>query len=280
MSIKSLKKIIINCLILCLIPTLVFAYTEKEQEPNDTFANANKINTSCDYTGSIGLPSTQESEPNNWFNTATGPISPGTTLLGSISSNDNSDYFYFDVEEEGIIKIDVHNMRNIGMNWKVYKESNLNNCSAYALTSGEFLSGSFNAQPGRYYLVVYRYSGDTIGCYGLKINGSIASAVDIDTYKIVPTEFTNPIAPGDPGVEYCIVNIELSIADSANDFDLYLYNDDGSFIRKFTSPGNDSIQFTAYSGRYEAYYIQVVPKFGLGNYDLNIHRELPPPVPR
>ncbi|MCS4468179.1 hypothetical protein JTS96_05055 [Clostridium botulinum] len=62
----------------------------------------------------------------------------------------------------------LNNLNNLGLAWNLYKESDLNNYIAYGSVSGNTIQGKCNVTPGKYYLYVYKYSGDN-GNYSLTI---------------------------------------------------------------------------------------------------------------
>ncbi|SFD59323.1 microbial collagenase [Bacillus sp. 491mf] len=104
---------------------------------------------------------TVEKEPNNEFNTAN-PLSLNMLLRGSLSDQDQVDRFVIDVKDPKDLQITVTNEQNIGLNWVLYSESDLNNYAAYPTKrDGNKLLGNYNAKPGKYYLSVYKYGGGT-----------------------------------------------------------------------------------------------------------------------
>ncbi len=115
-------------------------------------------------------------EPNDTFETANGPILSNTIAKGTLDGSNEKDIFYFDVASEGKIDITVNNENAIGMNWKLYSESNHNNHVAYPTNSDNGkLTGSYDASSaGRYYLVVYKYSGSS-GSYTADVKGPLPS---------------------------------------------------------------------------------------------------------
>ena len=109
-----------------------------------------------------------EKEPNNEFNTAN-PLSLNTLLRGSLSDQDQVDRFVIDVKDPKDLQITVTNEQNIGLNWVLYSESDLNNYVAYATKrDGNKLLGNYYANPGKYYLSVYKYGGGT-GSYIIEV---------------------------------------------------------------------------------------------------------------
>ncbi|QWI73015.1 collagenase (plasmid) [Bacillus mycoides] len=102
-----------------------------------------------------------EKEPNDSFNTANS-LSLNKLLRGSLNDQDQVDRFVMDVKEAKDLKITVTNEQNLGLNWVLYHESDLNNYAAYATKyKGNKLLGNYYAKPGKYYLVVYKYGGGT-----------------------------------------------------------------------------------------------------------------------
>ncbi|SDZ26330.1 collagenase ColA [Bacillus sp. 166amftsu] len=111
---------------------------------------------------------TVEKEPNNEFNTAN-PLSLNTVLRGSLSDQDQADRFVIDVKDPKDLQITVTNEQNIGLNWVLYSESDLNNYAAYPTKrDGNKLLGNYNAKPGKYYLSVYK-SGGGSGNYTVEV---------------------------------------------------------------------------------------------------------------
>ncbi|MEH7460061.1 collagenase ColA [Bacillus sp. JJ1127] len=109
-----------------------------------------------------------EKEPNNTFDTAN-PLSLNTLLRGSLSDQDQVDRFVIDVKTAKDLQITVTNEQNLGMNWVLYSESDLNNYAAYTTKrDGNKLLGNYYANPGKYYLSVYKYGGGT-GSYTIEV---------------------------------------------------------------------------------------------------------------
>ncbi|PEA06988.1 collagenase [Bacillus cereus] len=100
-----------------------------------------------------------EKEPNNSFDTAN-PLLLNTILRGNLSDQDQVDRFVIDVKDPKDLQITVTNEQNLGLNWVLYSESDLNNYVTYATKhDGNKLLGNYNAKPGKYYLSVYKYGG-------------------------------------------------------------------------------------------------------------------------
>ncbi|PHE85551.1 collagenase ColA [Bacillus pseudomycoides] len=109
-----------------------------------------------------------EKEPNNSFDTAN-PLSLNTLLRGSLNNQDQIDRFVIDIREAKDLQITVTNEQNLGLNWVLYHESDLNNYVTYATKyEGNKLLGSYYANPGKYYLSVYKYGSGT-GNYTIEV---------------------------------------------------------------------------------------------------------------
>ncbi|PHC37011.1 collagenase [Bacillus pseudomycoides] len=109
-----------------------------------------------------------EKEPNNSFDTAN-PLSLNTLLRGSLNNQDQVDRFVIDIREAKDLQITVTNEQNLGLNWVLYQESDLNNYVTYATKyEGNKLLGSYYTNPGKYYLSVYKYGSGT-GNYTIEV---------------------------------------------------------------------------------------------------------------
>lgn len=104
-----------------------------------------------------------ETEPNNGFATANGPIRSGTTYFGNFSlTTDQDDLFYFILPENGNIQVELTKIPG-GRNYDLYLYKTVPNVtlvgySAAFSNSNESISGSFTA--GKYFVVVRRISGE------------------------------------------------------------------------------------------------------------------------
>ncbi|MEW8957317.1 PKD domain-containing protein [Clostridium sp.] len=119
---------------------------------------------------------TIESEPNDSFNNANGGVFSGEAISASFTKGDSSDIFYFDVEKEGEVTIDVKNPNNLGVNWLLFKEGDLNNYISYASKEGDSLINKVNLSPGRYYVNIYSYDRNKLGDYTLTITGGLKTS--------------------------------------------------------------------------------------------------------
>ncbi|QUH27611.1 immune inhibitor A domain-containing protein [Vallitalea guaymasensis] len=115
---------------------------------------------------------TNETEPNNTFSDANGPIGNNQMVSASYIDGDNADYYNFDVLSHDTIKITVTGDGNMGFNWLLFKESDQSNYVDYPDTGGNILEGSYEAVPGKYYLKVYKHTGNS-GTYTVNIDGAL-----------------------------------------------------------------------------------------------------------
>lgn len=114
-----------------------------------------------------------EKESNNEYKEANKIAKSNMLVKGSLSKDDYSDKYYFDVDKAGNVKINVNNLNSIGMSWILLKEDNLNNYVLYANEKdGTLLKGEKILEPGRYYLTVYNYDNKS-GDYTVNIKGEL-----------------------------------------------------------------------------------------------------------
>nr|WP_257787409.1 pre-peptidase C-terminal domain-containing protein [Clostridium botulinum] len=76
--------------------------------------------------------------------------------------------YSFDIKEAKDLNIKLNNLNNLGLAWNLYKKSDLNNYIAYESVLSNTMIGKYNVTPGKYYLYVYKYSGNN-GNYSLTI---------------------------------------------------------------------------------------------------------------
>ncbi|MBE1556680.1 collagenase [Sporosarcina limicola] len=109
-----------------------------------------------------------ESEPNNSFETAN-KLKLNKILRGNFNADDYTDIFEIDVTKAGDLQITVMNENNIGMSWGLYSEKDSTNYLAYPQQISNELVGNYQAySPGKYYLVIYKYSGES-GNYSVQV---------------------------------------------------------------------------------------------------------------
>ena len=109
-----------------------------------------------------------EKEPNNSFDTAN-PLSLNALLRGNLNDQDQVDRFAIDIKEAKDLQITVTNEQNLGLNWVLYHESDLNNYAAYATKyEGNKLLEIIMRSQGNIILSVYKYGGGT-GNYTIEV---------------------------------------------------------------------------------------------------------------
>ncbi|WP_251861711.1 collagenase [Clostridium sp. Marseille-Q2269] len=133
--------------------------------------STNKINYKLNIDGNIDNAPLKndihEKENNDSFKSAN-KIVLDAPVLGGLSANDVQDTYSFDVSEAKDLDIKLNNLNNLGLTWTLYSESNLNNYIAYGSKSGNTIIGKSHVTPGKYYLCVYKYSGNS-GNYSFTI---------------------------------------------------------------------------------------------------------------
>lgn len=95
----------------------------------------------------------KEAEPNNSFETANS-ITLGNVVTGSLSKEDTIDVFAFEVKYPKTIDIVLDNLDGNGINWLLYKSTDLNNYIAYPNVENNLLKNSYNADAGLYYIYI------------------------------------------------------------------------------------------------------------------------------
>ncbi len=118
-------------------------------------------------------PITAETESNNTSGTANGPVGTGIAVTGNISSSSDVDYFYFDVGTGGNINISLSIGSSADLDWFLYNSSLTEVARGYSTANPE--AGSYNAAPGRYYLMVDGYLS-AVSAYTLTVSGGLANA--------------------------------------------------------------------------------------------------------
>lgn len=224
-------------------------------------------------------PSTnKEAEPNDSYNNAN-PYKVSNTLVQGTITDKDKDIFAFEVSEDGNVDISLLNYDNKGMNWLVYKVSDTNNYVAYPQTSGQELKGSFKAQKGKYYLVIYGYE-KAVASYGLKINGKlgeskpsgISEKEDNNSFETANSLDVNGIIIGtldekDTSDIYSFVvsedgnyKIVLDRLSSQSGFSWLLFNE------------NDLKQYISYPKQTEGNKLLTTQKLTKGKYYLKVYR--------
>ncbi|ANS51755.1 collagenase [Bacillus thuringiensis] len=106
------------------------------KEPNDSIQNANLLPFNTSFTGDFHLKNAL-------------------------------DIYQLDVQSPTKLSIETTNQNQIQMNWILYHEKDLENPVAYAAVQGRQLTGTYTAQPGKYYLYVYSYDKRSGGYQGI-----------------------------------------------------------------------------------------------------------------
>lgn len=111
-----------------------------------------------------------ESEPNNRFEDANGPLPLGQPVKGILDEDDNADVYRFELKKESDLEIILKHTKKEGINWLLYHEDDLKNPVSYPveLDKGR-MSATYTAEPGLYYLFVYKYEDEVIP-YTVSVN--------------------------------------------------------------------------------------------------------------
>ncbi|MED1781222.1 collagenase [Brevibacillus fortis] len=135
-------------------------YTVKLRVTDDKGAvTAKSITITIEEQG--GEIGEREQEPNNSFSEAN-LLKSNVELSGQTDRKDDKDTYIIQVEEEGIVRVTVNSEQDEGLNWVVFHEDDLDTYLAYPENAGKKLTGEFEAKPGKYYLLVYNTNNTTI----------------------------------------------------------------------------------------------------------------------
>nr|1NQJ_A Chain A, class 1 collagenase [Hathewaya histolytica]1NQJ_B Chain B, class 1 collagenase [Hathewaya histolytica] len=118
--------------------------------------------------GGPGNEKLKEKENNDSSDKATVIPNFNTTMQGSLLGDDSRDYYSFEVKEEGEVNIELDKKDEFGVTWTLHPESNINDRITYGQVDGNKVSNKVKLRPGKYYLLVYKYSGS--GNYELRVN--------------------------------------------------------------------------------------------------------------
>ncbi|MCR8645314.1 collagenase [Paenibacillus sp. N1-5-1-14] len=150
--------------------------TNSNANPNHTYQQAGTYTVTLTVTDNKGLTNSQsvavtvappdpvgdittESEPNNSFNQANGPVAMHKLVSGTSANGSDVDIFYFDVTTAANLTITLDEFGKQGLNWLLYKDSDLQNYVSYPnVSSPDKLVGTYNAGVGRYYIYIYNFS--------------------------------------------------------------------------------------------------------------------------
>ncbi|MDN9011655.1 collagenase [Brevibacillus laterosporus] len=112
----------------------------------------------------------EESEPNNRFEDANGPLPLGEPVKGILDEDDNADVYRFELKKESDLEIILKHTTKEGINWLLYHEDDLKNPVSYPVEIDKGrMSATYTAEPGLYYLYVYKYQDEVIP-YTILIN--------------------------------------------------------------------------------------------------------------
>nr|BAA86030.1 class1 collagenase [Hathewaya histolytica] len=129
--------------------------------------SASNISYSLNIKG-LGNEKLKEKENNDSSDKATVIPNFNTTMQGSLLGDDSRDYYSFEVKEEGEVNIELDKKDEFGVTWTLHPESNINDRITYGQVDGNKVSNKVKLRPGKYYLLVYKYSGS--GNYELRVN--------------------------------------------------------------------------------------------------------------
>ncbi|GEM_PF-1923600 len=155
---------------LSLTSTFVIKFQQYDNYPiaSDGFA--------FDAVEVTGGPITSESEDNGGGSTADGPMGNAVAVSGTLSSSNDDDWFYFDVQTAGNVEIVLDILGTADFDWYLYDESDLVNDVARGYTTNDPETGTYNCSVTRYFIRVDGYQGAT-GDYTLTINGPGVTAL-------------------------------------------------------------------------------------------------------
>ncbi|NFT42000.1 hypothetical protein FDF07_04710, partial [Clostridium botulinum] len=77
-----------------------------------------------------------------------------------LNGEDNKDIYYFNVNNNSDLNIELNSLTNLGVAWQLFSEEDLDNYIAYGSQSGDSIVGTANVKPGKYYLLIYKYTQD------------------------------------------------------------------------------------------------------------------------
>ncbi|PJO45474.1 PPC domain-containing protein, partial [Lysinibacillus xylanilyticus] len=91
-----------------------------------------------------------------------------TPLKGSLNDKNDTDVYTFNVTSPEEIDISVLNENQIGMTWVLYHESDMQNYVSYGEEDGNSIKGKLTAEPGKYYLYIYKFDNEN-GTYTVNV---------------------------------------------------------------------------------------------------------------
>lgn len=233
-----------------------------------------------------------ETEANNTFDKANGPVVTSKSVYGSLDVND-IDIFYFDVTSKGVIDINVETNGLSNSTWILYSENNLDEPVAYmSKKDGLNLSGAYNAKPGRYFVKLYSVGGAKDD-YQLTIKGNLNgetveqkplikevednNSFDMANLMAINSRLDAELGGKDSKDIFCFnvdsekeINISTNAANGLGmSWKVYHESDLNNYIEypKNVVGQNASTTFTAKPGKY---YIEVYNYSGQGTYQLSV----------
>ena len=167
-------------------------------------------------------PITQEAEGNNSIETANGPIVSGVPVSASFDADDSLDYYYLELSEPSTINITVNNFADIRLNWLLYSANDTNQYIAYPEITETSAVGSYVAQPGKYYISVYKTEGVSSN-YTLTVNvvpegglGTLTESEENDTFETADILSLNSTLVGNLNGDDYTDNFTFDVSQNSN----------------------------------------------------------------
>ncbi|MFJ3390472.1 collagenase [Lysinibacillus sp. NPDC086135] len=99
-----------------------------------------------------------------------------TLLKGSLMADDDTDAYTFEVTSPEEIDISVLNENQIGMTWVLCHESDKQNYVAVGQEDGNNITGKLHAEPGKYYLYIYKFDNEN-GTYTVNVQNETKTEI-------------------------------------------------------------------------------------------------------
>ncbi len=99
-------------------------------------------------------------------------------LKGSLIDHD-TDVYQFDVTSSEEIEIAVLNENQIGMTWVLYHESDMQNYVSFGQEDGKSINGKVKAEPGKYYLYIYKFANEN-GTYTVNVQNGEQTETEVE----------------------------------------------------------------------------------------------------
>ena len=187
-----------------------------------------------------------EVEPNNSPEEADGNgfISNNSELKASLQDSTDIDYYAFEVDKSGKVDVKITGNNN-NISWVVYKANDMSNSICWPQSSEtNGTKGSFNAEPGKYYIQVYGYGKDLAKeNYSILMNG----IKSFGGSEVVPPVTADRIDEQEPNNELSSANVTIynninTFGTLASGGDIDIFNFDvataGKVDVKVSSAGN------------------------------------------